>query len=33
MKKITLEMPVVTKCLANECVYNAKESSNNNLNR
>ena len=26
MKKITLEMPVVTKCLANECVYNANSS-------
>src|SRR5574340_1160786 len=23
MKKITLEMPIVTKCMVSECVYNA----------
>ncbi|MBI5626387.1 MAG: DUF1540 domain-containing protein [Nitrosomonadales bacterium] len=26
MKTITLEMPIVTKCIASECVYNANSS-------
>lgn len=26
MKKITLEMPIVTKCMASECVYNANSN-------
>ena len=26
MKKITLEMPMVTKCMVSECVYNANSS-------
>jgi len=26
MKKITLEMPIVTRCMASECVYNANSS-------
>lgn len=26
MKKVTLEMPIVTKCMASECVYNVSSS-------